>query len=145
MLPHQSKRKIDMQLNDKNRQDLWKAATQVLSQAYAPYSRFRVGASVLTAHGQIYAGANVENASYGLSLCAERAAVAQAVAAEGPAMRLIAVAVTGPKPGPLAPCGACRQVIFEFGPEALVIFQGEGGLLEVPITELLPQAFRLSR
>ena len=69
-----------MRLTDKNRQDLWKAATQALSQAYAPYSRLRVGASVLTANGHIYAGANVENASYGLSLCAERAAIAQAVA-----------------------------------------------------------------
>ena len=134
-----------MRLSDKDQQELWKAATQVLPQAYAPYSRFRVGASVLTANGQIYAGANVENASYGLSLCAERAAIAQAVAAEGPSMRLKAVAVAGHKPGPLAPCGACRQIIFEFGPEALVIFQGEGGLLEVPITELLPQAFGLSR
>ena len=134
-----------MQLSDKDKQDLWKAATQVLSQAYAPYSRFRVGASVLTANGHTYAGTNAENASYGLSWCAEQAAIAQAVAAEGPSMGLKAVAVVGHQPGPLAPCGACRQVIFEFGPEALVIFQGEEGLLEVPITELLPHAFRLSR
>ena len=134
-----------MQLTDKNRQDLWKAATQAVSQAYAPYSRFRVGASVLTANGHIYAGANVENASYGLSLCAERAAIAQAVAAEGPSMRLKAVAVASNRPGPLALCGACRQGILEFGPEALVLFPGEEGLLEVPITELLPHAFRLSK
>jgi cytidine deaminase len=99
----------------------------------------------MTANGHTYVGANVENASYGLTLCAERAAIAQAVAAEGPAMRIKAMAVASNQPGPFAPCGACRQVIFEFGPEALVIFQGEEGLLEVPITALLPHAFRLNR
>lgn len=140
-----SQGKFAMRLTDKNRQDLWKAATQALSQAYAPYSRLRVGASVLTANGHIYAGANVENASYGLSLCAERAAIAQAVAAEGPSMRLKAVAVASSQPGALTPCGACRQVILEFGSAALVLFPGEEGLLEVPITELLPHAFRLSK
>jgi cytidine deaminase len=134
-----------MQLTEKIRQDLWKAATDVRSRAYAPYSRIQVGASLLTVNGHTYVGANVENASYGLTLCAERAAIAQAVAAEGPAMRIKAMAVASNQPGPFAPCGACRQVIFELGPEALVIFQGEEGLLEVPITELLPHAFRLNR
>lgn len=134
-----------MQLTERNRQDLWVAATQAVSRAYAPYSRIRVGASLLTYNGNIYAGANVENASYGLTLCAEGAAIAQAVAAEGPSMRLQAIAVASDQPGPLAPCGACRQVIFEFGSEALVIFRGEGSLMEVPITELLPYAFCLSR
>lgn len=134
-----------MQVTERNRQDLWVAATQMVSRAYAPYSRIRVGASLLTDKGSIYAGANVENASYGLTLCAEGAAIAQAVAAEGPSMRLQAIAVASDQPGPLAPCGACRQVIFEFGSEALVIFRGEGSLMEVPITELLPYAFCLSR
>jgi cytidine deaminase len=118
-----------MPLPEKNRQDLRQAATQARSQAYAPYSCLRVGASVLTMRGNIYTGANVENASYSLSLCAERAALAQAVTAEGPDMRVRALAVVSDRPGPLPPCGACRQVVFEFGPEAL--------------TELFPQAFRL--
>lgn len=136
---------LAMQLTERERQDLWQAATDDRSRAYAPYSRIQVGASLLTAKGHIYAGANVENASYGLTLCAERAAVAQAVAAEGSLMRIKAMAVASDQPGPFAPCGACRQVILELGPKALVIFQGEGGLLEVPITELLPYAFRLCR
>ena len=104
-----------------------------------------MGASLLTVNGHVYAGTNVENASYGLTLCAERGAIAQAVAAEGPEMRIRALAVASDQPGLFAPCGACRQAIYEFGPEALIIFQGEGGLLEVPITELFPHAFRLKR
>lgn len=134
-----------MQVTEKIRQDLWQVASEARSRAYAPYSGIRVGASLLTASGQIYAGANVENASYGLSLCAEQAALAQAVAAQGPDLRVQAVVVTSDRPGPFAPCGACRQVIFEFGPEARVIFQGEEDILEVPLQELLPHAFRLSR
>jgi cytidine deaminase len=134
-----------MQLTEKIRQNLRNAATQARSRAYAPYSRIRVGAGLLSARGRIYAGANVENASYGLSLCAERAAIAQAVAAEGPAMRVQAILVVSDRPGPCPPCGACRQVIYEFGPEALVIFPGAEGDLQVPVVELLPHAFRLSR
>jgi len=134
-----------MPLTKRNRQELWEAAIQVQSRAYAPYSRIRVGASLLTARGQIYTGANVENASYSLSLCAERAALAQAVAVEGRTMHARALAVVSDHPGPFAPCGACRQVIFEFGPEALVLFQGEAGILEVPLNDLFPQAFRLPR
>jgi cytidine deaminase len=102
-----------------------------------------VGAAVLTERGQVYCSGNVENASYGLSLCAERAAIAVAVAAEGPEMRIKALAVVSEQAGPFAPCGACRQVINEFGPEALVIFQGEDGLTQAPITELLHCAFCL--
>ncbi len=118
-------------------------AREALERAYAPYSGVKVGASVLTEKGQVFVGANVENASYGLSLCAERAAIAGAVAAEGPGMQIRAIAVASDRPGPFSPCGACRQVIFEFGPEALVIFPGETGSIEAPITELLPRAFRL--
>ncbi len=118
-------------------------AGEAVDRAYAPYSGVRVGAAVLTSEGQVFVGANVENASYGLSMCAERAAVAGAVAAEGPGMQICAIAVASDRPGLFSPCGACRQVIFEFGPEALVIFPGADGLIEAPITELLPQAFRL--
>ena len=121
------------------------AAWQALSLAYAPYSGIKVGAAVLTERGQLFSGVNVENASYGLTLCAERAAIAAAVAAEGPEMRIRALAVVSDQAGPFPPCGACRQVIFEFGPKTLVIFPGEEGLVEAPITELLPYAFRLQK
>lgn len=134
-----------MQVTEKIRQDLWQAASEARSRAYAPYSGIRVGASLLSATGEIYAGANVENASYGLSLCAERAALTQAVAAEGPDLRVQAVCVISDHPGPFPPCGACRQVIYEFGPEARAIFQGEEGVLEIPLQEILPHAFRMSR
>lgn len=134
-----------MQLAAKDRQYLCNAAMDARSRAYAPYSHIKVGAAVLTEKGQVFTGGNVENASYGLTLCAERAAIAAAVNAEGPEMRIRAVAVASDRPGPFAPCGACRQVIFEFGPEALVIFPGGTGLMEVPITDLLPYAFRLQK
>jgi len=121
------------------------AARGALARTYAPYSGVKVGAAVLTAKGQVFSGGNVENASYGLTLCAERAAIVQAVAAEGADMRIRAIAVVSDQPGLFSPCGACRQVILEFGPEALVIFQGEEGLMEVPISELLPYAFSLRK
>jgi cytidine deaminase len=130
-------------LSESERTRLLDAAREALARAYAPYSGIKVGAAVLTAKGQVYSGGNVENASYGLTLCAERVAIAVAVAAEGPEMRICALVVVSDQAGPLAPCGACRQVIYEFGPEALVIFQGEDGLDQAPITELLPRAFRL--
>jgi cytidine deaminase len=119
------------------------AAREALARAYSPYSGIKVGAAVLTEQGQVFAGANVENASYGLTLCAERAAIAAAVAAEGPGMQIKALAVVSNQTGPFAPCGACRQVINEFGPGALVMFQGENDLIQAPISELLPYAFRL--
>jgi cytidine deaminase len=119
------------------------AARDAVCRAYAPYSRLGVGAAVLTTKGNIYTGVNVENASYGLTVCAERVAICTAVAREGPAMRLKALAVVSDQPGPCPPCGACRQVICEFGPEATVIFQGPDGLEETPITQLLPASFSL--
>ena len=130
-------------LSEPEKARLLHTAREALPRAYAPYSGVRVGAAVLTAKGQVYSGSNVENASYGLTLCAERAAIAGAVATEGPGMRIKALAVVSDQAGPFPPCGACRQVIYEFGPEALVIFPGEEGLISAPITELLPHAFRL--
>ncbi len=134
---------FQMTLLESENSRLIDAARDALTRAYAPYSGLKVGAAVLTARGQVYSGANVDNASYGLTLCAERAAMAVAVAAEGPEMRIRALVVVSDQAGPFAPCGACRQVISEFGPEALVIFQGEDGLDQASISELLPQAFRL--
>jgi len=114
------------------------AARAVRERAYAPYSRFKVGAAALGDDGRIYAGANVENASYGLSLCAERAAVAAAIA--GGASKILAVAVAAARPA--VPCGACLQVIAELGPEATVIWEDEAGGYEAKkVGELLPAPF----
>jgi len=118
--------------------ELLEAAREVRRHAYAPYSRFPVGAAVRGDDGRIYVGANVENASYGLTVCAERAAIAAAVAAG--VRRIVAVAVVAERP--VTPCGACRQVIAELGPEAVVIWEdGAGGYVERGIRELLPDAF----
>jgi cytidine deaminase len=108
--------------------------------AYAPYSAFRVGAAVLTADGRIVPGANVENASYPLSVCAERTAVQRAVT-EG-VRDLAAVAVVSSAGRETWPCGGCRQVLNEFGPEMTVITEdAEGHPLTRPLRELLPEAF----
>jgi cytidine deaminase len=127
------------------RSRLLKAARKVLTNAYAPYSGHRVGAALLTRQGRVFTGCNVENASYGLTICAERAAVAAAVAGEGREMRIRALAVVSDPEAPAAPCGACRQVILEFGEDAAVIFPGQGGLLEIPVGALLPLGFQLPR
>ena len=114
-------------------------ARDASARAYCPYSRFRVGAAVLTESGAIVAGCNVENASYGLTMCAERNAVFQAVAAG--ARRVRAVAVFTPTPRPTAPCGACRQVLNEFG-DAEVISACDGPeVARHSLADLLPNAF----
>ena len=120
--------------------ELTARAKAVSSQAYAPYSRFAVGAAVLARDGRIHVGCNVENASYGLTICAERSAVFRAVA-EG-SVDIIAVAVYTPTTTPTAPCGACRQVLFEFGPNAEVISVCDGpDMLRATTSNLLPLAF----
>ncbi len=108
-----------------------------------PTPIFALDATILTESGALYSGCNVENASYGLTICAERNAIFAAVAAEGSGMRIKAVAVATQRDGPCAPCGACRQVIFEFGPEAVVLFRGQSGTEQMLITKLLPEGFRL--
>ncbi len=115
-------------------------ARQARTHAYAPYSRFAVGAAVLAADGRIFSGCNVENASFGLTICAERNAVAAAVCA---GQRPLAVAVVTEKGG-VAPCGACRQVLAEFSPDMPVILateEGDGFEL-FPLGQLLPALFR---
>ncbi|HXZ81189.1 MAG TPA: cytidine deaminase [Terriglobales bacterium] len=121
--------------------NLIEAARKALDNAYAPYSKFHVGAAILTEAGNIYTGGNVENASYGLTICAERSAIVAAVAAEGPGMRLRGVAVLNGNDVPCSPCGACRQVIFEFGPHAAVLFQGKDGIEESTAERMLPAGF----
>lgn len=125
--------------------DLLARARKAGRRAYAPYSKFYVGAAVLTARGGAFTGCNVENASYGLTICAERAAVFAAVAAEGPGMRLARIAITVDAPAAFPPCGACRQVLAEFGgPETPVVYAARGlPPVRTTLGELLPQAFSL--
>jgi cytidine deaminase len=124
---------------------LVRAAREALAHSYAPYSKFRVGAALLTGEGEIFTGINVENASYGLTNCAERSAIFTAVR-QTQAQRLLirAIAVVTGDDALCSPCGACRQVIFEFGENAVVIFKGRAGYQEMSIRDLLPESFRLS-
>jgi cytidine deaminase len=130
-------------LSPDQQEQMLAAARAAFKNAHAPYSNFRVGSAILTESGKMYSGCNVENASYGLTVCAERNAIFAAVAAEGSGMRITAVAVATERDVPCAPCGACRQVIYEFGPEAVVLFRGQSGTEQMPITKLLPEGFRL--
>lgn len=121
--------------------DLLRRARAARQRAYVPYSHFHVGAVVVTADGEVVEGANVENASYGLTMCAERVAIGT-MAASGLRGPIVAVAVVGDGADPLTPCGACRQVIFEFGADAVVYGSGDGGHpIRSTIRELLPRAF----
>ncbi|MBL9216427.1 MAG: cytidine deaminase [Opitutaceae bacterium] len=118
------------------------AARAAAGRAYAPYSRFAVGAAVLTTAGKVHTGCNVENASYGLTNCAERTAVFSAVAAGGARTRLRCVVVYTPTRTATAPCGACRQVIHEFGPSSRIVSICDGpARVDSPIDALLPGAF----
>jgi cytidine deaminase len=125
------------------RERLIEAARAAAKEAYAPYSGFKVGAALLTANGEIVPGCNVENASYGMTNCAERTAIFSAVSRSGPELEIRAIAVVNVGGAPCSPCGACRQVIYEFGPEATVFFLSASGWKELPIADLLPYGFRL--
>ena len=122
-----------------NPEDLLKLAADAAKSAYAPYSQFQVGAAILSENGEVFTGCNVENASYGLSMCAERTAVFKAIS-HG-ARKLTAIAVASP--GGASPCGACRQVLNEFDPDITVYLGNEKGQLirETSIRQLLPDAF----
>ena len=117
------------------------------ARAYAPYSGFRVGAALLLSDGiTMVSGCNVENVSYGLTICAERAAVVQAVSLFGPTVRFAAAAVTNLNNAASPPCGACRQVLAEFmDPDAPVLFPGDEGAETRTMAELLPLSFRLEK
>ena len=125
--------------------ELLDAAEQAAHHAYAPYSGFRVGAALLLEDGAIVTGANVENASYGLSICAERSAVVRAIAQYGPQLRIPAIAVTNLSNAPSSPCGACRQVLAEFmPPNGLVLFPFDGSIQTHTLAELFPLGFDLT-
>jgi cytidine deaminase len=116
------------------------AARRVSRRAYCRYSNFSVGAAVLTESGKIVTGCNIENASYGLTICAERNAIFHMIATGE--QRIRAIVVYTPTPIPASPCGACRQVINEFGPSAQVISVCDGpGRIDSKLDHLLPRAF----
>jgi len=127
-----------------NQADLLQLARAAQQQAHAPYSKFNVGAAVLLDNGEIFTGCNVENASYGLTNCAERTAIFSAVAKlGGPNVKIVAVAVVNSQDAPCSPCGACRQVIAEFGRNAVIWYQGKSGIVESTMERLLPDSFSL--
>jgi len=118
------------------------AARAARRKAYAPYSRFRVGAALLAADGTVYTGANVENASYGLTICAERVAIGNAVSDGRRRFRAIAVVASGRQ---VTPCGACRQVLAEFGDLEVLVADARRGAPPATfrLRDLLPAAFNL--
>lgn len=121
-------------------------ARRTAQNSYSPYSRFKVGAALLLDNGAIVTGANVENVSYSLTICAERAALVRAIAEHGPQIRIRAVAVANLNDAASTPCGACRQAIAEFmEPNAPVAFPAEDGVRTMPIAELLPLAFQMKK
>ena len=123
-------------------ESLMELATQASQHSYSPYSGFRVGAALKLTNGEVVTGTNVENISYGLTLCAERSALVRAVSLFGPEIRIEAVAVANLNDAPSPPCGACRQVLSEFIlPQAPVIFPAADGVRTMAFAELLPLAF----
>ncbi len=119
--------------------ELLSAAREARERAYAPYSDFRVGAAVDAGDGNLIVGSNVENASYGLSMCAERAAIFAAIAAGF--RQFAAIAIAGPEGVLTSPCGACRQVLAEFNLNMAVVFTASSGTIETTAAELLPHSF----
>ena len=117
-------------------------AQRAAENAYAPYSGFRVGAALQLGSGEVVTGVNVENVSYGLTICAERSALVHAIAEFGPQIRIVAVAVANLNGAASPPCGACRQMLSEFVlPDAPVVFPAADGLRTLTFSELLPLAF----
>lgn len=127
-------------------QKLMESAQRAAQNSYSPYSGFKVGAALELDNGVIVTGTNVENVSYGLTICAERAALARAIAEHGPDIRIRAVAIANLNHAASTPCGACRQTLAEFAePDAPVAFPGDDGIVTMRFAELLPLAFDMKR
>jgi len=132
----------DQNIPDPALEGLLEQARQAALNSYSPYSNFRVGTALRLTSGAIVTGTNVENVSYGLTICAERAALVSAVSLFGSTIRIAAVAIANLNDAPSPPCGACRQVLAEFIlPEAPVTFPAADGTRTMPFSELLPLAF----
>ena len=130
---------------EERRERLLQAARSAMEHAYAPYSNFRVGAALLTDSGEIFIGCNVENASYGMTNCAERTAIFSAVAKLGPEVDIQAIAVVNDKGVPCSPCGACRQILWEFcGDVELVLVNLRGKIETYQLKDLFPKPFDVS-
>jgi cytidine deaminase len=123
-----------------NLETVMTAARAVSEHAYVPYSNFRVGAAILTTGGAVHAGCNVENASYGLTICAERNAATTMASADLEDRQIEMVAVYSPNAAPCFPCGACRQVLREFGCKEVIVEDGSG-LRRYPFEDILPNSF----
>lgn len=123
--------------------ELRAAALEAAARAYAPYSKFQVGAALLFDNGRIVTGCNVENMSYGLTSCAERSALFRSVSEQGAGPRILAIAVANRNGAPSPPCGACRQVMSEFvTPDALITFPGDNGPETHLFAEIFPFSFK---
>ncbi len=125
-------------------EDLISKAKEASEKAYAPFSNFPVGAAILNDKGQIFSGCNVENSSYGLTICAERNAVFQAVAQQGPELKITKVAIFTPTEVITPPCGACLQVLSEFAHNLEITISNQNGeLKKFNLDELMPFRFKL--
>jgi len=123
------------------KEELYTVALKATKFSYAPYSKFKVGAALMVSNGEIYTGCNVENASYGGTICAERTAVVKAVSDGHTEFKKIAIAESNE--GDCTPCGFCRQVLSEFSKDGslIVVCKINGALQEIPLKELLPHSF----
>lgn len=130
-----------LEVNEMNKEMLLEASITAREKAYVPYSKFPVGAALLTKDGEVIQGCNIENASFGLTNCAERTAIFKAVS-EGK-KEFAAIAISGDTDGPVSPCGACRQVLAEFCEPNMPVYLTnlKGNVLETTVSELLPGAF----
>lgn len=130
---------IPFSLSDETRRHLIAAASEARANAYVPYSRYPVGAAILTASGAVFTGCNVENATYGATICGERTATVKAISEGERDFQAVAVVTSNGA----SPCGICRQVLYEFGPEMTIVLADEGGAVhwEGPLSDLLPLGF----
>lgn len=131
----------DWPVHDTTPQALLEVARKAQQRAYAPYSNFRVGAALVDDQGRIFTGCNVENASYGMTICAERNAVAGSIVQGG--SKPLAIAIVGLPGEACTPCGACRQVLVEFNPDMLVVVEAKEGVQIFRAADLIPHAIPL--